>query len=333
MLSGQHFYHRITRKMVVAFGTMFNNIKLYRYNLAGTQEIERVIVPLNYITKEKFYQRITQDPNLDRRVQLTLPRMSFEMTSIAYDTSRKISPFMNQYGALNDSAVKAVTLAPYNFSFQLYIYVRNTEDGTQIIEQILPYFNPDYTMTLDLVGVGNPVDVPLILQSIDYNAGGSDGPPQELRMLQWNLGFTMRGYLYGPQSNVKIIRKSTANTYAYNTGGNEAKSFALSTGEGEFKIGELVYQGRNINGATATGFISSWSNTSNTLVVSDLSGSFEVGKFITGAVSNASYNLSTYRSATDYQLNNITVIPDPLSANVGDAFGFDVSIETAPNIT
>ena len=333
MLSGQHFYHRITRKMVVAFGTMFNNIKLYRYNLAGTQEIERVIVPLNYITKEKFYQRITQDPNLDRRVQLTLPRMSFELTGIAYDTSRKISPFMNQYGALNDSAVKTVTLAPYNFSFQLYIYVRNTEDGTQIIEQILPYFNPDYTMTLDLVDAGNPVDVPLILQSVDYNAGGSDGPPQELRMLQWNLGFTMRGYLYGPQSNVKIIRKSTANTYAYNTGGNEAKSFALSTGDGEFKIGELVYQGRSVDGATATGFISSWSNNSNTLIVSDVTGSFETGKFITGAVSNASYNLSTYRSATDYQLNNITVTPDPSSANANDAFGFDVSIETAPNIT
>jgi len=333
MLSGQHFYHRITRKMVVAFGTMFNNIKLYRYNLAGTQEIERITVPLNYITKEKFYQRITQDPNLDRRVQLTLPRMSFEMTSIAYDTSRKISPFMNQYGALNDSAVKTVTLAPYNFSFQLYIYVRNTEDGTQIIEQILPYFNPDYTMTLDLVDAGNPVDVPLILQSVDYNAGGSDGPPQELRMLQWNLGFTMRGYLYGPQSNVKIIRKSTANTYEYNTGGNEAKSFALSTGKGEFKIGELVYQGRNVDGATATGFISSWSNNSNTLIVSDVTGSFETGKFITGAVSNSSYNLSTYRSATDYQLNNITVIPDLNTANANTAFGFDVSIESAPNIT
>jgi hypothetical protein len=259
--------------------------------------------------------------------------MSFELTSIAYDTSRKISPFMNQYGALNDSAVKTVTLAPYNFSFQLYIYVRNTEDGTQIIEQILPYFNPDYTMTLDLVGVGNPVDVPLILQSVDYNAGGSDGPPQELRMLQWNLGFTMRGYLYGPQSNVKIIRKATANTYAYNTGGNEAKSFAMSTGDGEFKIGELVYQGRTIDGATATGFISSWSNTSNTLIVTDINGSFETGKFIKGAVSNAAYNLSTYRSATNYQLTNLTVQPDPLSANINDAFGFDVSTEYAPNIT
>ena len=123
MLSGQHFYHRITRKMVVAFGSMFNNLKLYRYNLSGTTELERIIVPLNYISKEKFYQRITQDPNLDRRVQLTLPRMSFELTDIAYDTTRKLSPFINQYGALNDTAIKTATLAPYNFNFALYIRV------------------------------------------------------------------------------------------------------------------------------------------------------------------------------------------------------------------
>lgn len=333
MLSGQHFYHRITRKMVVAFGTMFNNIKLYRYNLAGTTELERITVPLNYITKEKFYQRITQDPNLDRRVQLTLPRMSFELTDIAYDSSRKISPFINQYGALNDSAIKTTTLAPYNFNFALYIYVRNTEDGTQIIEQILPYFNPDYTMTLNLVDVGNPVDVPLILQSVNYSAGGSDGPPQELRMLQWNLGFTMRGYLYGPTTNAEIIRKVTANTYAYNTGGNEAKRFVLNTGTGDFKVGEVVYQGRTIDSATVRGFVSSWSNTSNTLVVSDVSGSFQQGVKLTGAVSNSSYNLYSYSSTTDYQLNRITVEPDPLSANINTAFGFDVDIDYAPNIT
>lgn len=333
MLSGQHFYHRITRKMVVAFGSMFNNIKLYRYNLAGTTELERVIVPLNYISKEKFYQRITQDPNLDRRVQLTLPRMSFELTDIVYDPTRKISPFINQFGPLNDTEIRTTTLAPYNFNFSLFIYVRNTEDGTQIIEQILPYFNPDYTMTLDLVGVGNPVDVPLVLQGVNYNATGSDGPPQEMRMLQWNLSFSMRGYLYGPTTNAKIIRKVTANTYEYNTGGNEAKRFELNTGMGNFKIGEAVYQGRTLDAATVRGFVSGWDNVSNVLVVSDISGSFTEGVVLKGALSNASYNLFTYSSTTDYQLNRITVEPDPLSANINTAFGFDVDIDYAPNIT
>jgi len=319
--------------MVVAFGSMFNNLKLFRYNLAGTTELERIVVPLNYMSKEKFYSRITQDPNLDRRVQLTLPRMSFELTSIAYDPSRRISPYIRQYGQLNDTLLKTITLAPYNFNFQLLIYVRNTEDGTQLIEQILPYFNPDYTMTLDLVEIGNPVDVPLILQSVDYNVSGTEGPPQELRIIQWSLGFTMRGYLYGPDANVKVIRKATANTFEYNSGNFEAKSFALNTGSGNFKIGEAVFQGRTIDSASVRGFVSSWDNVSNTLVVNDISGSFNAGLHVTGAVSNASYNLYSYRSATDYQLNRITVEPDPISANANTAFGFDIDIDHAPNIT
>ena len=333
MLSNQHFYHRTTRKMVVAFGTMFNNLKLFRYNAAGTTEIERIIVPLNYITKEKFYQRITQDPKLAKEVQITLPRMSFELNSIAYDPVRKISPYIKQFGPLNDTLLKTVTLVPYNFSFSMYIYVRNTEDGTQIIEQILPFFNPDYTMTLDLVGIGNPVDVPLILQSVDYNPSGSDGPPAELRMLQWNLGFTMRGYLYGPDSNVKVIRQATANTFEFNTGDDRPKSFAMNTGSGDFKIGEVVYQGRELDSAAASGFVSAWDNVSNTLVVSDVSGSFATNTRVTGAVSNTSYILNTYRSTTDYQLSEINVTPDPTSANANTAFGFDVAVEYAPNIT
>ena len=333
MLSGEHFYHRITRKMVVAFGSMFNNLKLYRYNLAGTTEIERIVVPLNYISKEKFYQRITQDPNLEKEVQITLPRMSFELTSIAYDPSRKISPYIRQFGALNDTLLKTVTMAPYNFNFQLYIYVRNTEDGTQLIEQILPYFNPDYTMTLNLTDVGNPVDVPLILQSVDYNVSGSDGPPQQLRMLQWSLGFQMRGYLYGPESNVKVIRQSTANTFQFNTSNTGPQAFLMTSGTGDYKTGELVYQGRDVDGAAASGFVTSWDTVANTLVVNDISGSFATNTRVNGAVSNTSYILSSYRSAADYQLNNITVTPDPSTANANTAFGFDVSIQSAPNIT
>ena len=333
MLSGQHFYHRTTRKMVVAFGTMFNNLKLFRYNAAGTTEIERIIVPLNYITKEKFYQRITQDPKLAKEVQLTLPRMTFELNSIAYDPTRKLSPYIKQFGALNDTELKTITLAPYNFSFSLYVYVRNTEDGTQIIEQILPYFNPDYTMTLDLVDVGNPVDVPVILQSVDYNAGGSDGPPSELRMLQWNLGFLMRGYLYGPDQTVKVIRQSTANTFELNTTNAQPKSFFMTSGTGDYKTGEVVFQGRELDSAAASGFVSAWSNTSNTLIVTDSTGVFETNTNVTGAVSNTSYTLDSYRTTTDYQLSNLVVTPDPISANANTAFGFDVTVEYAPDIT
>lgn len=333
MLSNQHFYHRITRKMVVAFGTMFNNLQLHRYNAAGTTEIERIIVPLNYITKEKFYQRITQDPNLEKQVQITLPRITFELNSIAYDPTRKISPYIKQFGPLNSTELKTITLAPYNFSFSVYVYVRNTEDGTQIIEQILPYFNPDYTMTLDLVGIGNPVDVPVILQSVDYNASGADGPPSELRMLQWNLGFLMRSYLYGPDETIKVIRQSTANTFEFNTTNNLPKSFLMTSGTGDYKIGEVVYQGRDLDSASSSGFVNSWSNTSNTLIVVDGSGVFETNTKVTGAVSNTSYTLSSYLTTTDFQLSNLTVTPNPNTANANTAFGFDVAVEYAPDIT
>ena len=333
MLSNSHFYHRITRKLVVAFGTMFNNLKMVRYNQAGTTEIERITVPLSYAPKEKFYARLKQDPNLDKQVQITLPRMSFELTSITYDPLRKVSSFQKQFSPLNSTQVKSTYLAPYNFNFTLYIYVRNTEDGTQIIEQILPYFNPDYTLTLNLAGVGNYVDVPIIFQGVDYGPYSDTGSSEDLRVLQWTLTFSVKAYLYGPISNNKIIRKVTANTFAYNESGTGERIFAMSTGTGDFKIGELVYQGRTLEAANASGFVEAWDNVGNTLVIVDSTGAFGVGKMITGAVSNTSWNLASYRSATNYQLVNLTVTPDPNTANANTAFGFDVVIEEAPNIT
>ena len=327
MLSSNHFYHRITRKLVVAFGTIFNNVKMVRYNQAGTTEIERITVPLSYAPKEKFYARLKQDPNMDQQVQMTLPRMSFELSSITYDPIRKISSFQKQFGVgTNGTQIKTSYLAPYNFNFTLYIYVRNTEDGTQIVEQILPYFNPDYTLTMNLAGVGNNVDVPIVLQGVDYGPYNDTGSIEDLRVLQWTLTFSMKAYLYGPISNNKIIRQVSANTFSYNEASELEKIFAMSSGTGEFKVGELVYQGTRLESATASGFVDSWSNNSNTLVITDTNGSFDVGKMITGAVSNTSWNLSSYLSTTDYKMINVDVTPDPVTANANTAFGFIVNI-------
>ena len=145
MLSSRHFYHRTTRKLVVAFGTMFNNLKLYRYTKDGDTEIERVTVPLTYANKEKYYTRITQDPNLAKQTLIDLPRMAFEMVSITYDPLRKISNYNELFSPGQDgNKITTVRAAPYNFAFDLNIYVRNVEDGSQLIEQILPYFTPVY---------------------------------------------------------------------------------------------------------------------------------------------------------------------------------------------
>lgn len=333
MFSNTHFYHRITRKMVVAFGTLFNNIRLVRYNEAGTAEIERITVPLTYAQKEKFYSRLMQDPNMNQAVELTLPRMSFELTAITYDPLRKTSMFNRDFAPMNSTSIQTVRRTPYNFDFVLDLYVRNIEDGTQIIEQILPYFSPDYTLTADLANVDQPVDIPIILQSVDYRPDYIGGP-DNVRALNWSLGFTMKGYMYGPSSNVSVIRTATANVYdsTFNTTGSRTLTVNTATGSGIFKTGELVYQGRTQETASASAFVDAWDPYSGRLLVVDTTGVLESGKFIRGAVSNASYNIVSF-ATTDNQMVNITVRPDPLTANINTAFGFDTTIEEYPNIT
>ena len=333
MLSKTHFYHRITRKLVVAFGTMFNNIRLVRYNKAGTTEIERITVPLAYATKEKYYKRITDDPNVDKEVQIVLPRMSFELNSITYDPLRKNSSFVKQFAADSSTSVKTSYVAPYNFNFTLNIYVRNTEDGTQLIEQILPYFNPDYTLTINLTEM-KAIDVPFILNSVSYDVSNDTGAPDDLRIVVWTLEFTAKAYLYGPissGSNSKIIRKVVANTYIDNsTSGEVERLITFSSGSGEYKIGELVFEGNKLEEANAAAFVRSWDSTANNLIVYETVGLLTSGRKLKGAVSGASYVISTF-DVFENQAVMLTVEPNPITANANDDFGFTTTIEDYPD--
>ena len=334
MLSKQHFYHRITRKLVVAFGTMFNNIRMVRYNKAGTIEIERITVPLSYASKEKFYTRITQDPNLNKEVEMTLPRMSFDLTSINYDPLRKNSSFVKQFAPDTSTTVKTSYIAPYNFNFTLNIYVRNTEDGTQIVEQILPFFNPDYTVTLNLTEMG-PIDVPIILESVNYDVSNDTGSAEDVRVIMWTLEFTAKAYLYGPinSGKSKIIRKAVANTYIDNSpSGEVSRKLTLSSGVGQYKIGELVFEGKKLEEANATAYVKDWVTLSNTAVINDVNGIFSVGKKLRGAVSGAAYTISTI-DVYENQMVYLSVVPNPITANANDDFGFTETIEEYPNIT
>lgn len=331
MLSNMHFYHRIIRKMVVSFGTMFNNITLKRYNKAGTQEIERINVPLMYAQKEKFYQRITQDPELTKETMMTLPRMSFEMTGITYDPLRKRSNFTNSFSAgETNSKVKNIRATPYNFDFTLSIYVRNVEDGTQIVEQILPFFAPDYTVTMNLVGIDSEkVDVPFILNSVNQDVDDVGGP-DPIRIIIWTLTFTAKGYMYGATSESKIIRKATANTYDSTFNTINERQIVFNSGSGTFKIGELVYEGRSLAESNTTAFVHSWDPTSNTLIVVDTNGILKAGRYMTGVISNASWNIQSHDVA-DRQLVRQVIYPDPLNANADTAFGFTEVLQEAPN--
>jgi len=197
---GTTFGHGTLKKYVIFFGTLFNNIYLNRYNTAGTL-VQNMRVPLNYGPREKFLARAEGNSNLERPIAVQLPRMSFEMTNLYYDSTRKMQS-LNKLTAVNpddpNSKLYQYAPVPYNIEFHLSIMVKNAEDGTFIIEQILPYFKPDWTATLNL----NPdlnlkYDVPLVLENIS-SEDTYEGDFVQRRAIIWTLNFTMKGWLFGP---------------------------------------------------------------------------------------------------------------------------------------
>jgi hypothetical protein len=212
----QRFYWGTTRKAIVAFGNMFNSITIDRKDADGNSE-ETLRIPLSYAPKTKFLARIQQQPNVDERpVQVVLPRMSFEMLSLEYDVNRKISP-LQQNRAINSTintldAQYAPT--PYNIQVALYVYAKNQDDGLQIIEQIIPYFNPDYNLTMKTIpqmGIKN--DLPILLNGISFD-DTYEGDFSDRRSIIWTLNFTMKLNYYGPINRQGVIKKVIANTYS-----------------------------------------------------------------------------------------------------------------------
>lgn len=202
---GQTWYHGTLRKYVIYFGTLFDNIWINRAN-SQDEIVQSFKVPLNYGPRDKFLARLEQNPNLDRPVALTLPRMSFEMTNLFYDAQRKLNTLGRISGPnpqFSDKLLYQYNPVPYNMRFQLSIMVKNADDGTRIIEQILPYFAPDFTATLNLnPDLGIKYDIPIMLDDISYD-DQYEGSFEQRRALIWNLGFTMKGYLFGPTKGLQ----------------------------------------------------------------------------------------------------------------------------------
>ena len=207
----EYFYHEILRRTVVSFGSLFNNIAIRHYDNSDST-ISVIKVPLAYGPTQKFLARLKQSPNLSKPVQMTLPRMSFEFTGLTYDSARKSTT--TQYFTVKDSengleTKKAFLPVPYNMQFQLSIMSKLNDDALQIIEQILPYFQPAYTITVDLVDTINEKrDIPIVLENItmqdDY-----EGDFSTRRVLLYTLRFTAKTYLFGPVGSVTkdIIKK------------------------------------------------------------------------------------------------------------------------------
>jgi len=214
---GHSFYFSTIRKYIILMGTLINDIRITRTDSNGNL-IDLIKVPLSYAPKEKMLTRFENDPNIDRPFGILLPRMSFEMVSMEYDGSRKLST-INRISAKDEDTNKLkyqYNPVPYNIKFKVYVYVKNAEDGTKIIEQILPFFTPEWTSSVRLIPEMDVImDIPVILDSISIQ----DTYTQDFkdrRALIWNLDFTLKGYIYGPVKKSNIIKFANTTFYLPN---------------------------------------------------------------------------------------------------------------------
>lgn len=335
MLSDAHFFHRLTKKYVTLFGNMFNNITMMKVNQTTGIEIERMKVPILYAPKEKYYTRLRSDPELQREVGIVLPRMSFELQSIAYDASRKQNPLIRHSKANTSTGVTSQYMpVPYDLVFELNIYARNIDDGDHIIEQILPYFNPDYTVTITPIPeLDLKKDIAIILNSVNPSIE-HEGNYDSIRFVTWTLSFTMKVYYFGPISNPKIIRKVISNIFNDPSlkAGYIIRINTSSGNNGDFKLDDVVYQGDNYQTANAYGIVLSWANTSGKLALGGAQGNFTVGSTIKAYETNASYTLASF-DASPLKLATITIEPDPLDALPNSDFGYTTTIAEFGNGT
>lgn len=214
---GRTWNHDTLRKYVILFGTLFNNIWINRDNSSG-QSIQSIKVPLSYGPKEKFLARLDGNPGLDNKVGIVLPRISFEMISFVYDSERKLNTLNRYYkqptnNGTDDKISYQYMPVPYNITFQMSIMVKNAEDGTRIIEQILPFFTPEWTATANIVPeIGATIDIPIVLN--DVNVSDSyEGDFTQRRAIIWDLTFTMKAYVFGPTKKSGLIKFAEVNTH------------------------------------------------------------------------------------------------------------------------
>jgi len=330
----EYFYHQILRNTIIGFGTLFNNIKIKTTNANG-EVISEIKVPLAYGPKQKFLARLEQSPeDLNNPVRITLPRMSFEFVGLSYDGSRKVTTtqsFLVSDKTDKSSIKKMYMPVPYNMEFELNIMTKHNDDMLQIVEQILPYFQPSYTLTIDLVdSIGEKRDVPFTLNNItmedDY-----EGDFTTRRSLIYSLKFSAKTYLFGPvpsKAATDIIKKVEIGYF----GGDQAAATRQIT-----TITTPVAT-KSYTNTISTVLLSNMEISTSTLNVDDSSGlsknnyitidgeTMKVVKISGNSieVERGSYGtkITQHVSGTDIKL--ITNQDNDL-VELGDTFGFDMS--------
>jgi hypothetical protein len=236
----QTFYNESIRKIVIAFGSLFESVYVSRFEEDGT-EIEKIRVPLSYGSKEKFIWRLTQESSLSKnsRVQIVLPKLGFEITTMMYDPSRKLNRVTQRAEVVNGIYKTIYSEVPYNINFSLFAFTRNMDDMLQIIEQILPYFSPDYTVTIKMNDIHDTVDIPFVLNGVSINED-YEGTFENRRALISTFDFTAKTYIY-PKicgSTGGIIERTDINFF------NDPGSTAVN-----YYVGDIGYTGNHITGS------------------------------------------------------------------------------------
>ena len=223
---GHDYYHESIRKYVIYFGTMFNDLRIKRRNTDGNV-IQNIKVPVTYAPREKMTSRLEGNLDLQNQESILLPRISFEMVSLQYAPERKLNT-LNRYSsvdAADGNKKKSMWQpVPYDINFDLNLYVKYAEDGTQLLEQILPFFTPEWTGTLNLIPeMDIKMDVPIVLQSMS-SQDTYEGDYETRRALIWNLNFVMKAYMFGPVTSSSVIKEANVQFFSSNTTGGYANT-------------------------------------------------------------------------------------------------------------
>lgn len=302
---GSTFYHQTIRKYVAVFGTLFNDINIERKNSSGTV-VERLKVPLAYGPKQKWLLAV-QDTTADRKVIATrTPRMGFAMTGISYDTARKLNTIGRNVKANTSSTTTSmVTMynpVPYNFDFELFILVKNAEDGTQILEQILPYFTPEFTVTVNTIPDMNiKADVPIVLNSSSV-ADEYEGDLSTRRTITWTLSFVLKGFIYPNITSGQVIKTIEVN-------------FRIPGGDKEIELPEFII------------YEDSTPDTTNYIILDGFGRGTSGAEYRTFSRARI-VNENTTDGVQDATIKSrYTVVPTPLSATADSDYGFSETFE------
>jgi hypothetical protein len=220
MFNNRYFYHQHVRKAIISFGTLFNNIRIRRTNSEG-EAAQSLVVPLSYAPKQKFIGRIREVPDLEEgraTFAITLPRMGFEITNFNYDPSRKLAITQNvravdTSGTTNTGVRYSFISTPYNMGIGMSVFAKNQDDGLQIIEQILPYFNPDFNVTInEIPELGVKRDLQIVLDNISYQDEWEGDFDKRLSVI-WDLNFTIKMNFFGYVQDANLIKKTIQSIY------------------------------------------------------------------------------------------------------------------------